>query len=128
MLKGILADFKEFLTSRGLADEKHAPFYARWVSKFFASSEYGEKLDFPQKKQKFLDSLFSCASFKDHSSLYKALREQLSIEVSRISFSVIFIKSPVTAYLQRLCVVEHPLEIDDNRWLVSDYPRIMTRG
>lgn len=57
MLKDIFADFQEFLTSRGLADEKHAPFYARWISKFFASSEYREKLDFPQKKQKFLDSL-----------------------------------------------------------------------
>jgi len=65
MLKGIFADFQEFLTSRGLADEKHAPFYARWVSKFFASSEYGEKLDFPQKKQKFLDSLLRTPGVED---------------------------------------------------------------
>ncbi len=34
MLKGILADFQEFLISYGLTDKKYALFYARRVSKF----------------------------------------------------------------------------------------------
>lgn len=38
MLESILPEFQKFLTSRGIADEKHAPFYARWVSKFLAFS------------------------------------------------------------------------------------------
>ncbi len=33
MISKILPDFQEFLTSRALIDKKHAPFYARWVSK-----------------------------------------------------------------------------------------------
>ena len=30
MLENILPEFQKFLTSCGIADKKHAPFYARW--------------------------------------------------------------------------------------------------
>ncbi len=46
MLNEILPDFQEFLTSRGLVDEKHAHFYARWVSKFLAFPNDDENLGF----------------------------------------------------------------------------------
>ena len=57
MLLDILPEFQKFLTSRGFANEKHAPFYARWVSKFIAFSDENEGADFQENRQKFLDQL-----------------------------------------------------------------------
>ncbi len=65
MLENILPDFQGFLTSRGLADEKHAPFYARWVSKFIAFSNNEESTDFSEKKQKFLEQLSRSSGITD---------------------------------------------------------------
>jgi len=53
MISKILPDFQEFLTSRALVDKKHAPFYARWVSKFLAFSHKDENLGFTEQKEKF---------------------------------------------------------------------------
>lgn len=61
MLKDILPDFQKFLTSRGFADEKHAPFYARWISKFINFSNNEESADFSEKRQKFLEQLSRAA-------------------------------------------------------------------
>ncbi len=57
MFVDILPDFQKFLVSRGFADEKHAPFYARWVSKFVAFSDEDEGADFQEKRRKFLEQL-----------------------------------------------------------------------
>ena len=48
MISNILPDFQEFLTSRALVDKKHAPFYARRVSKFFAFSNKDGNLGFTE--------------------------------------------------------------------------------
>lgn len=65
MFENILPDFQKFLTSRELADEKHAPFYAHWVSKFLAFSNFNEDLDFSEKRQKFLEQLSHSAGISD---------------------------------------------------------------
>ncbi len=65
MLENILPDFQRFLTSRGLADEKHAPFYARWVSKFIAFSNEDKSTGFSEKKQKFLEQLHHSSGVED---------------------------------------------------------------
>jgi len=61
MLKDILPDFQKLLTSRGFADDKHAPFYARWVSKFIVFSNEDENADFQEKRRKFLERLSDSA-------------------------------------------------------------------
>lgn len=65
MIKDILPDFQKFLISRGLADEKHAPFYARWVSKFIAFSDEDENADFSEKRQEFLEQLSRSSGVAD---------------------------------------------------------------
>ncbi len=55
MLESVLPGFQEFLISRGLADKKHAPFYARWVSKFVTFSKHNPDSDFAENRRKFLD-------------------------------------------------------------------------
>jgi integron integrase len=55
MLENILPDFQKFLISRGLADKKHAPFYARWVSRFITFSNRNQDDDFSENKRKFLE-------------------------------------------------------------------------
>jgi len=57
----ILPDFQRFLVSRGLADQKHAPFYARWVSRFIGFSNQHEHAGLEESKRKFLDNL-ACSS------------------------------------------------------------------
>ena len=49
MVSKILPDFQKFLTSHALVDKKHAPFYARWVSKFLAVSNKDENLGFTKR-------------------------------------------------------------------------------
>lgn len=65
MSEALLSAFQAFLITRRLTDEKHAPFYARWVSKFIAFSSHYEKLDFPQKKEKFLGYLSQTPGIAD---------------------------------------------------------------
>jgi len=65
MISKILPDFQEFLTSRAFVDKKHAPFYARWVSKFLAFSNKDENLGFTERKEKFLDYLSKTTGFAD---------------------------------------------------------------
>lgn len=55
MIEDILPDFQEFLISRGLADKKHAPFYARWVSRFITFSNRNRDADFTENKREFLE-------------------------------------------------------------------------
>ncbi len=57
MLENILPEFQKFLISCGLADEKHAPFYARWISKFITFSNIHENLDFLENKLKFIGEM-----------------------------------------------------------------------
>ncbi len=65
MFNDTLSDFQTFLISRGFADEKHAPFYAGWVSRFLAFSKNNEYLDFPEKRQKFLELLSNSAAIEN---------------------------------------------------------------
>ena len=55
----ILPEFQDFLVSRSLAPAKNAPFYAHWVSKFFAFSNRNQDLSSNLKVQKFLNHLKS---------------------------------------------------------------------
>lgn len=55
MPENILSGFQEFLISRGLADKKHAPFYARWVGKFITFSKHNPGSDFAENRRKFLE-------------------------------------------------------------------------
>ncbi|GAH39238.1 unnamed protein product, partial [marine sediment metagenome] len=54
-----------FLTSRAFVDKKHAPFYARWVSKFLTFSDKDENLGFTERKEKFLEYLSKTTGFAD---------------------------------------------------------------
>ncbi|GAH84780.1 unnamed protein product [marine sediment metagenome] len=65
MISKILPDFQEFLTSRAFVDKKHAPLYARWVSKFLAFSNKDENLGFTERKEKFLEYLSKTTGFAD---------------------------------------------------------------
>ena len=65
MLENILPEFQKFLTSCGIADEKHAPFYARWVSKFLDFSDINENLVFSERKLKFLEQLSNSTGIED---------------------------------------------------------------
>jgi integron integrase len=55
----IFPEFQDFLLSRSLAPAKNAPFYAYWVSKFFAFSNRNQDLGFNLRVQKFLTQLKS---------------------------------------------------------------------
>lgn len=65
MISKVLPDFQEFLTSRALVDKRHAPFYARWVSKFLAFPDKDENLGFAERKEKFLEDLSKIAGVVD---------------------------------------------------------------
>ncbi len=49
MLDTILPEFQQFLIDKDFASQKHAPFYARWVSKFISFSNTANELD-PEKR------------------------------------------------------------------------------
>jgi integron integrase len=55
----ILPEFQDFLVSRSLVPAKNAPFYAHWVSRFFAFSNRNPDLSSNLKVQKFLNQLKS---------------------------------------------------------------------
>ena len=59
MADKILPEFQDFLVSRSLVPTKDAPFYAHWVSKFFAFSNRNQDLSSNLKVQKFLNQLKS---------------------------------------------------------------------
>lgn len=65
MISKILPDFQEFLTSHALVDKKHAPFYARWVSKFLAFSHKDENPGFTEQREKFLEYLSKTTGVAD---------------------------------------------------------------
>ncbi len=65
MLENILPQFQKFLTSCGIADEKHAPFYAHWVSKFLVFSNINENLVFLERKLRFLEQLSNSTGIED---------------------------------------------------------------
>ncbi len=68
MLEDILPDFQKFLVSRGFADKKHAPFYARWVSKFITFSNNSSYDDFTENRRLFLEQLSDSAGAADWQS------------------------------------------------------------
>ncbi|HOX10231.1 MAG TPA: integron integrase [Candidatus Omnitrophota bacterium] len=59
MFEDILPDFQGFLVSRGFADKKHAPFYARWVDNFIRFSNNSPCDDFHENRRLFLEQLSS---------------------------------------------------------------------
>jgi len=61
----ILPEFQDFLISRSLVSAKNAPFYAHWVSRFFAFSNINQELGFNLKVQKFLNQLKSQKKIAD---------------------------------------------------------------
>lgn len=65
MFENILHEFQKFLTSCGIADEKHATFYARWVNKFLSFSNTNENLTFSETKLKFHGQLSNSAEIAD---------------------------------------------------------------
>lgn len=65
MISKILPDFQKFLTSCAFVDKKHAPFYARWVSKFLTFSNKDENLGFTERKEKSLEYLSKTTGFAD---------------------------------------------------------------
>jgi hypothetical protein len=65
MADRILPEFQDFLLSRSLVRAKNAPFYAHWVSKFFAFSNGNQDLGFSLKVQKFLNQLKSQKKIAD---------------------------------------------------------------
>lgn len=61
MLNNILPEFQRFLIDKSLASERHAPFYARWASKFLAYSNNNSEPDLEKRMESFLAHLL-----KDH--------------------------------------------------------------
>ena len=61
----ILPEFQDFLRSRSLVPAKNAPFYAHWVSKFFAFSNRNQELGSNLKLEKFLNQLKSQKKIAD---------------------------------------------------------------
>ena len=59
MADRILPEFQDFLRSRSLVPAKNTPFYAHWVSKFFAFSNRNPDLSSNLKVEKFLNQLKS---------------------------------------------------------------------
>lgn len=59
MATRILPEFQDFLVSRSLVPAKNAPFYAHWVSRFFAFSNRNPDLSSNLKVEKFLNQLKS---------------------------------------------------------------------
>jgi integron integrase len=57
MLDNILPEFQQFLVDKGLASKRHAPFYARWASKFLAYSNNSDEPDLEKKIENFLAHL-----------------------------------------------------------------------
>ncbi len=54
MLDTILPEFQQFLINRDFASQKHAPFYARWVSKFIAFSNAKSELALEKRIEIFI--------------------------------------------------------------------------
>ncbi len=54
MLNNILPKFQQFLVDKGFASKKHAPFYARWASKFLTYSNNNDEPDLEKRTESFL--------------------------------------------------------------------------
>ncbi len=65
MADRILPEFQDFLRSRSLVPAKNTPFYAHWVSKFFAFSNRNQELGSNLKVEKFLNQLKSQKKIAD---------------------------------------------------------------
>lgn len=63
MLGTILPEFQQFLIAQDFASPGHAPFYARWVSKFISFSNAANKLDLEIRIEIFITHLL-----KDHNT------------------------------------------------------------
>ena len=80
MLTKILPDFQEFIISRAFVDEKHAPFYANWVSKFLAFSNNDEDFGFMEQKGRFLNYLSNTTGVADWQKVQAKIALQLYFE------------------------------------------------
>ncbi len=54
MIDNILPEFQKFLIDKGFVSKRHAPFYARWASKFLAYSNNTDESDLGKKTENFL--------------------------------------------------------------------------
>jgi integron integrase len=101
MLKNILPDFQAFLISRKLADEKHAPLFALWVYKFLAFSKGHEGLDFPQRKQIYIDQLSQTSDIADWQKDQAEAALQLYFEHFAINSAILNPDSNTPAMIDR---------------------------
>jgi integron integrase len=65
MINNILPEFQKFLTDKGLASKKHAPFYARWAGKFLAYSNNNDEPDLEKRMEIFLARLMKDQNIAD---------------------------------------------------------------
>ena len=65
MKNRIFPEFQDFLLSRSFAYAKNPPFYAHWVSKFFAFSNRNQDLSSNPNVEKFLNQLKSQKKIAD---------------------------------------------------------------
>lgn len=65
MLNNILPEFQQFLVDKGFASKRHAPFYARWASKFLAYSNNSSEPDLKKRMESFLVHLLKDQNIAD---------------------------------------------------------------
>jgi len=65
MLNNILPEFQEFLVDKGFVSKKHAPFYARWVSKFLTYSNNNDEPNLEKKTANFIAQLLKNKDIAD---------------------------------------------------------------
>lgn len=65
MINNILPEFQRFLIDKGLVSKGHAPFYARWASKFLAYSNNNDEPDLEKRTEIFLARLMKDQNIAD---------------------------------------------------------------
>lgn len=65
ILNNILPEFQQFLVVKGFTSKRHAPFYARWASKFLAYSNENREPDLKKKIENFIAHLLKDQNIAD---------------------------------------------------------------
>ncbi|MDD5645349.1 MAG: integron integrase [bacterium] len=65
MLSNILPEFQDFLVDKGFASKKHAPFYARWASKFLSYFNNNNEPDIEKNMTGFINVLTNDQNISD---------------------------------------------------------------
>lgn len=65
MLSNILPEFQDFLIDKGFASKRHAPFYARWASKFLSYFNNNNEPDIEKNTEGFINLLIKDRNISD---------------------------------------------------------------